>query len=381
MATSVPGDDGRDAPILVELRQRLDLTHDPIERATLRLRQGLYLARTNRWAEARAIPDEVRSGWNGQEQLRVFVWLWILEGVLAFYETSATGGRIRLTQAREAARQAGFEAEAQLASAWLAHLDYVDNRFDEMLEALRASRLDGALLDETRARAALTLACALQLCGEHTLANDWFASARERSRLIGDRAGIMAATANRLMLKLNDNWLAFAFGERVPHDTAGLRQELHAILGYERLSGSESLREQNELSMLRLAVLRGDETGALGVARDMSAARDRRSRPALAMASVVEHWLAGRTPDAAVAREHLQAATALLQDVALDDDDSASCWALVAQLARAAGSEAQAEAALGHAQAARQRFVDDSEHVRPALRAMAQEAKASWPTV
>ena len=371
-------DDVDDAPILVELRLRLQAATDPVERAALTLRQGLYLARTDRLAEAEAMPVAVRAAWEGREAARVFVWLWLLEGVVDFYRTSRTAGRARLLQAHAAAAGTGQQAEAQLAAAWLAHLAYVDGDYAAMLRWLRATNLGASLLEETAARSSLTLACALQWFGEEPLAGEWFGRAREVARRTGDRAGIMAATANRLMLRLNDDWLAFAFGEPLPHDLPSLRHELLGILGYERLSGSASLQEQNEVARLRLAVLSGDEGQALAAASDMSSAQQRRSAPSLAMAGVVRAWLLGN-------RDPSQAGTrlgALLQQFDagdLDDDDAAACWALMAQLARHAGDAMQAGRLEGLARDARTRCRQSLDPLRAELRAVHSEALASWP--
>lgn len=379
MTTHPPTVDEADAPILVELRLRLDATSDPAERAALTLRQGLYLARTNRLAEAEAMPAAVRAAWEGREDLRVFVWLWLLEGVLDFYRTSRTGGRQRLLQAQAAASGAGLRGEAGLAAAWLAHLAYVDGDYREMLRWLADSGFGSAALDETAARSSLTLACALQWFGEEALATAWFGRAREVARRTGDRAGIMAATANRLMLRLADDWLAFAFGDPLPHDPAALRQELLGILGYEKLSGSASLLEQNEIARLRLEVLRGDDAAALTAADQMTSARQRRSAPSLAMAGVVRAWLLGRRDAPAAAGERLKALLQAFSADGLDDDDAAACWALLAQVARHAGDAPQAGRLARLAREARERDRAALEPLRGELLGVERAAAASWP--
>ncbi len=379
MSTRAVGEDDQDAPILVELRLRLQATDDPVERSALRIRQALYLARTNRLQEAQSLPDEMRATWAGQEELRVFVWLWILEGVLDFYKTSRTGGRARLMQACAAADKAGYRPEAELAAAWLAHLAYVDNDFPAMSRWLLASGLGTAALDESVARSSLTLACALQLFGLDAAATTWFARAREVARRTGDRAGIMAATANRVMLKLNDSWLDHVFGQPPRYEPESLRQELMGILGYERLSGSESLTEQNEVAQLRMAVLRGDMSVALTWAQSMSSARERHSTSALAMADVVLHWLQARqdgTAEEALRRsDALQAA---FSATGMDDDDAAGCLALMAQLARQAGLLDRARMLSEQAVVARQRFTGAIESRRQDLLELEREAAGRW---
>lgn len=377
--TRSPAGDEADAPILIELRARLDATADPAERAVLTMRQGLYLARTNRLADAEAMPARIRERWEGCEDIRVYVWLWLLEGVLDFYRTSRTGGRTRLLQALEAARHAALQAEAELAAAWLAHFAYVDGDYRAMLRWLVDSRLGAAMLEETIARASLTLACALQWFGEEPLADTWFSRAREVARRTGDRAGIMAATANRLMLRLNDNWLAFAFGEPARHDPASLRQELLGILGYEQLSGSISLQEQNEVARMRLEVLRGDESAALAAANEMSSAQLRRSSASLAMAAVVRAWLLGHRASPAEAATQLQALERDFSADGLDDDDVSACWALAAQLARQAQDGAAVRRLERMAKDARARYRQALEPLRDDVRAVEREASAIWP--
>ncbi len=373
-----PGASDEDAPILIELRRRLEATDDPAERAALRIRQGLYLARTDRLLDAESLPAEVRAAWSGQEDLRVYVWLWILEGVLAFYRSSRTRERQRLQQAQAAALKVGMRPEAELAAAWLAHFAYVDGNYPAMLRSLLDSSLGTAALDESVARSSLTLACALQWFGEEDLAATWFGRAREVARRTGDRAGIMAATANRLMLRLSDNWLNFAFGEPLRFEPVALRQELMGILGYEQLSGSASLQEQNEIALLRLNVIKGSEDKALALASEMSSAVQRHSEPALAIASVVRAWLLGRSADASHAAILLADALAAFQGPLLDDDDAASCWALLAQLAHRAEQTAEAERLQTLAQLARQRYLGALEPLRAELLTVEREAVARW---
>lgn len=378
MNKPAPGASDEDAPILIELRRRLEATDDPAERAALRIRQGLYLARTDRLLEAEALPAEVRAAWAGQEDLRVYVWLWILEGVLAFYRSSRTRERQRLLQAQAAALKAGMRPEAELAAAWLAHFAYVEGNYPAMMRGLLDSSLGTAALDESVARSSLTLACALQWFGEEALATTWFARAREVARRTGDRAGIMAATANRLMLRLNDNWLNFAFEEALRHEPGTLRQELMGILGYEQLSGSASLQEQNEIALLRLLVIKGDEPEALKLASDMNSAVQRRSEPELAIAGVVRAWLLGRSAEAPQAARLLAEALAAFERQPLDDDDAAASWALLAQLAQRAGNTEEAQRLRALAELARQRYLAALQPLRSDLLSVAREADARW---
>jgi hypothetical protein len=367
-----------DAPILVELRQRMAATDDPAERTALQIRQALYLARTDRLKEAESFPAEIRASWEGREDLRVFVWLWLFEGVLSLYRDSLTDGRFRLLQAREAASKAGWRGEAELASAWLAHFAYVDGDYAGMLEGLLGSGLGTAALDETMSRSTLTLACALQWFGQEALAHPWFARARDMARTTGDRAGIMAATANRLMLKLSDNWMAFAFGESLPHAAEPLRTELLGILGYEQISGSASLPEQNEVALLRLEVLQGDHSAALALAGRMEAAKQRRSVPALTMAGVVQTWLRAQTPDTAEAETALTAALDQFAPGVLDDDDAATCWALLSQVAQRIGRTDEALRLRSLADQCRDRYRAPIAALTPELLRVEAEAAASW---
>jgi hypothetical protein len=367
-----------DAPILQALRERMASTADEATRSVLELRQALYLARTARIEEAAAVPARVREAWAGREDLQVFVWLWLVEGVLAFYRTSRADDRQRLLQAHAAADKAGLAAEAQLAAAWLGHLAYVCADYGAMVRWLKASGLGLAQLEETQARGLLTLACALQWFGHDAEASRWFARAREVARRSGDRAGIMASGANRCLLRLNDNWLDFCFGEPLRHDLPSLRQELMGILGYEQLSGSESLQEQNEVARLRLALLQGDHAGVLAQSRDMSAATQRRSAAALAMAETASRWVQGQ-PDAALAAQHFQAWEASFRPEELDDDDVAACRHLMASLAERAGATNAAARLRSQAIAARERIALSLAAAGPALLALQAEAELSWP--
>jgi hypothetical protein len=385
MTTLEPGLGHEEAPILGELRLRYEATDNAVDKSVLRIRQALYLARTHRLPEAEGLPAEVREQWeakgDNQQALKVHVWLWVLEGVLAFYRTSRTAGRTRLLQAHTAADRMGWRAERELSAAWLAHLAYVDNDYVGLLRWLPAAGLGTAALDESAARSSLTLACALQWFGHDALGAAWFARAREVARRTGDRAGIMAATANRTMLRLHDNWLAFVFAENLPHDTDALCQELNAILGYELLSGSASLQEQNEIARVRMSVMRGDDSQAHVQLARMAAAVERGSTGPLAIAVVIDAWLQGRRAEPAEAASALQRAEAAFAgaQALLDADDQATSRALMAQLANRAGQAQHGQALLGQAQAQRREVWSAFEPHRAALLALETEAAAHWP--
>lgn len=378
MSDRVTTDPELDAPILVELRTRMEAADDPVERAVLRLRQGLYLARTHRIDEARAMPAETREAWHGREHLRVFIWLWLLEGVLDFYATSRTGQRQRLLQAHAAARKVALPAEAELAAAWLAHFAYVDNDYAGQLRWFDQCALGTARLDETSARSSLTLACALQWFGEDALAATWFGRARESARRCGDRAGIMAAGANRVFLQLAENWQRFCFGEPPRHAPDTLRHEMRGILGYEQLSGAASLQEQNEVAQLRLAVLGGDLAAARAQAGAMDAARERHSAPSLALAAVTQTWIERAELAPAVLAERLPALEEQLALAGLDDDDVAGAWALLATCAATAGTAAHAEQLRSRATEARLRSQRARDPWRAALLEQEAAASSAW---
>lgn len=385
MSTAAPALTSEDPPILVELRLRFEATDDPVERTALRIRQALYLARTHRLPEADKVPAEVRAEWEGKgdnrQALRVFAWLWMLEGVLAFYRTSRPSEKTRLLQAHAAAEKAGWRAERELAAAWLAHMAYVENDYPALLRWLADTGLGTAALDESKARSSQTLACALQWFGEDGMAAAWFTRARDVARRTGDRAGIMAATANRAMLKLHDNWQAFCFGEPLPHDAEALRQELQAILGYEQLSGSASLQEQAEVARVRIAVMRDDEPQAQTQLSRMVSAEERRSQGTLAMAAVVQAWLAGRHAAPAQAQEAFALAQAVFERAdpsGMDLDDQASCAMLIAQLARRAGQPARFEELYAGAQATREQVRAGLQPYRADLLALQALAEQHW---
>jgi hypothetical protein len=373
-----PGSSPDDAPILVELRHRLEASDDPAERSVLQIRQALYLARTDRLKETEGLPAEVRAQWEGREDLRVFVWLWLFEGVLSLYRDSLTDGRLRLLQSREAALRGGWRAESELAAAWLAHFAYVDGDYPAMIQGLVDSGLGMAALDETISRSTLTLACALQWFGQDAKAQTWFARARDVARSTGDRAGIMAATANRLMLKLSNNWMSFAFGEPLPHAPEPLREELLGILGYEQISGSTSLLEQNEIATLRLNVIKGDYGPALALTSAMDASQQRRSAPALAMAAVVRAWLQARELDPTACAPLVSDAVQRFQSNLMDDDDAASCWALLSQAAKRAGQKREAQRLSALAEQSRARYRATMEPLLKDLLAIEKEASARW---
>lgn len=366
-----------DAPLLEALRQQRAAATGEVDGAVLDIRMALYRARTEQLPEAQAVPEKIRADWAGREQIEVYTWLWILEAVIGWYQTSRTGQRTRLQQAYAAASRAGLSAPAGQAAAWLAHFAYNESDYPGMLRWLQASDIGRAALVETDARSALTLAGALELAGEASAAARWFGHARELSRQLGDRAGIMAASANGVMIRLNAAWLCHSMGDPMPHDPQALRTELMSALGYERLSRSVSLVEQNGTAQLRLAVLLGQRSEALALAQRLSDPAERHTPSTARAADVLGRVLAPRI-DAQTARQAFEQGLRAFDPEGLDDDDAAASWAWLARWARELGDPATSERLFEQARAARQRFERSIQSFLPGLREIEAAASAAW---
>lgn len=251
------------APLLKNIEAQMKVCRNQKEWAILQVKRALYLTRTDRLGEALDAPNEIRRIYKGQEDPEIYVWLWLLEAVIAFYSSGTTAALLSIKRAAPFASILQRNDLAQYLAAWAAHFSFTDDDAVALCQWLRKSNLDCAALPEAACRASLTFAVAWQTAGERKAADIWFDRARNIARKIGDRATIMASIANRASTQLNDIWIRYHFGKQSDFDLKNVEIELRGALAYERVTGSTSIPLQAPLMRARICFINGNYVEAL----------------------------------------------------------------------------------------------------------------------
>jgi hypothetical protein len=321
-----------DAPLLINLERQLSTTRDRDEYCILQIRRAIYLARTNRISEALLVPSEVRRHYVGNENILVYTWLWLLEGICSFYQSGTTVGIRFLNQSLQMARVSGNRNLAQYAAAWLAQFHLTDDNFTELASALRLSGLWDAVLPEARCRAGLVYAGALANCCLHDEASKAYGRARDIARELGDRASIMASIENKALFRLDELWVNWALDALVLEDARLSEIEIKSGLAYEIATGSQAHFAQVTIVRARLDVLRGDYGLALD-ALEKSSDDYRRSEFSMVRSIGVLKWWLRCKQGASLQIKNDEFDSDMELIGGLDNDDALVCWKLAKEIA------------------------------------------------
>lgn len=321
-----------EAPLLTNLKKRMEGAASLKEWALARVQWALYLARTSRIDEAAKVPADIRQKFRGIEDPELFVWLWILDGVLVYYRSGLTSGRTYINRALALSKRLGREDLFEYASAWMSHVHYIDGDYRNSIKWLINSRVDSAVIPDAACRASMIAALSWQICGDGGIASKWFACAREIARSLGDRASIMASLENRALARLDRIWIDTCHHAPTSDTLDQVETELRSSLSYERVTGTDSLVDQGPIARLRIFVLRRDFPRALAALEELSADAGSSNLSMVRATPIVELWI--RVEMGLVDRVDVATLKKMHADIAgVDDDDAAVCLRYLSQLA------------------------------------------------
>lgn len=188
--------------LLSALDTRIRRTRNPVENACLRAERAALLARQGQLGTARAELDSLRASFDSRPHAIVSAWASLAEGLVAYFENLSTSARDKLMRAL--ALSSAFKAAhvQALSAAWLAHVDYVEQRFDQMTQNLAiAQREHVSGSNDARSRASLVTAQAYHWADRMDLALPWYARARHYATEDGDEATLSALMHNMAWLR------------------------------------------------------------------------------------------------------------------------------------------------------------------------------------
>lgn len=229
-------------PLLTRIDEELAVCADPYRRAELLGERGCYLARIGDFASARQHLLEIRSSLEVSTRERVAVRVMLLEGLLFFFDGLSVQCRDRVLRAHAIGHLSGQGDLARLTAAWLAHIDFNLNRFDDAARMIQyALRAPSEIADAATFRARLVLADLSMLSGRVEAAKQLYDLARRGAVEGGDDSTIAAIFFNRATMLLNQSRIGAILGEGSAVSQRFLELEFRSIELYHRASGQTSL--------------------------------------------------------------------------------------------------------------------------------------------
>ncbi len=340
-----------DSKLLARLDAALAATRDPIRTACLRAERAGYRARQGHFDRARSELDALRLQFAMWPQPEVSIWLCLLEGWIAYYENLDHSALDRMKRARALSAAARLENLQAISAAWLAHLHYAYNEFEQAARMVdEALALAPADERAARARASLVVAEACHYAGRFDLAQPWYVEARTHARADDDVQTLSAVNYNLAALQASQVMKAAVFGGDAQALIRHAAASVESAGNFDEWIGTLSLGSLVPLLRASIACARGDHEHALALYGDdfHSTAEQGQTRvlPAL---FADRAWCRCRTGDFAGARADVAQAEQRI-DRSIDSDDRALAHGRLAQVLGVLGDSAASQAHARRAQ-------------------------------
>lgn len=236
------GDVKLTAPYVKRLVAQIEASTDVVARAMLTAELACYWARVGEFDEAERLRVALRGTFGDGREVRVSILIMCIEGLLLHFKELSPSALDRLSRARLLSVASGHRSLIALTSAWVAHIHFNGNRFQEMAEAVGAclGALDKSNLPAV-CRVSVLLGDAQTYAGDTTSAQLWYDQARNVASEIGDQAFVGALTYNRSALRV--------FGARLEASVAPpsadfirlLAGEVRSAINYQAVARLRSL--------------------------------------------------------------------------------------------------------------------------------------------
>ncbi|MFM8899757.1 MAG: hypothetical protein ACKOF9_07395 [Burkholderiales bacterium] len=329
--------------LLARLDAAIAHTLHPVDQACLRAERASYFARQGYFEQARAEISDLHRLFDGRPHPAVSAHVAMAEGLLAFHEDVGVAAPDKFKRAQALSRAAGLPQVQALASAWLAHTDYVALDFSPMAShAKEALQLAAPDHHAARARTCLVVGTALDFAGRLDLAQPWYTKAREHANADGDDATLSALNTNMASQLCDHALRGSLFGTAVDEAARHALASAESADSFERWVGTVSLPAW--VPMLRAVALSvsGQAQAALVLYRAHLEEAKQQGLSRLASTYLADMaWCEWRVGDGQAARQSAQAA---LENLPMTPyaDDRAVAHARLTQVFRALRDEAGA---------------------------------------
>ena len=183
------------SPMMARLDAALAASRHPIDAACVRAERAGLLARQGSLDEAHAELQILRRDFAERPAAVVTVWICIVEAWIEQYSGRPSVGRDKMRRAQALSAAARLKPLQALSAAWLAHLGYMQDDFDDMAKYLTlALQLAAPDHHAARARAALVAASGYHWANRLDLAQPWYTRAREHAVADADEALLSIVT-------------------------------------------------------------------------------------------------------------------------------------------------------------------------------------------
>lgn len=230
------------APLVTRLEAELRESSDPARRAEIVARIACYQARVGDFAEARRARDELRRDFGDGRSPSVSILIMCLEAMLLYFSELDSSARDRLVRANLLSVAFDQQPLIALTSAWQAHVDFNQARYESMAAAVTRC-LDAIDADDGTAlcRISLVLGDSMLFVNELDSSRRWYEQARIAANRLGDQAAVGAITYNRAALHVASARLRSLNARLDKSEIAIIGAEVRTAINYQDIAQLSSL--------------------------------------------------------------------------------------------------------------------------------------------
>jgi hypothetical protein len=317
------------SPYLARLKKDIAQAGDGLRGDELKAEAAAYAARHGEFAEVSSLVAELRRRAANRTSARLVGWLNLADGFNEYYSNLTTAARDKFLRAQAVTEFAGAKSLSALASAWLAHLDYMSLNVDALVANLEKA-LSGSSSDDhhVRSRACLVVAEALHYARRFDLARPWYDRSREHATTDGDQPTKSATMFNMAWLRMADARQSVLCDEPVTEPLRLVRTGGESASNYELLIGSVTFRELDPLLLAEISSLEGNPVTALELySKHLGGLRLKGADRWKCVFVADRSWCLAQTGSLDGAHESATLAEDLLSDdVQIDDRASTYSW-------------------------------------------------------
>jgi len=232
----------RQSRLLAELDRRMRACPDDVAWARDMCRAASQLGRQGHAELSLEAIHHVRRHYGSRLHAEVACWLMLAEGVLHYFHLQYDHARDRTSRAHALAVALRVAPARPSCAAWLAAMDFNDDRLESMVDRLEEALSLAAPDDhQALARATLVMADALHHCGHYAEARPWYDRSRHHAAIEGDQAALSALMHNMAAFRAAQIRLADAFEPGcTPRDLHLASVEADSVQRYDLAIGTRS---------------------------------------------------------------------------------------------------------------------------------------------
>lgn len=263
------------SPFVTKLLAELGATGDAEAKAILLAELGCYWARVGEFDESERIRQQLRREFGDARSPRVSIQIMILEALQLYYKDLSPGARDWMLRASLLSK--GFQERQLIArtSAWMAHIELNNARFDSMIMELRTCLNTIVPTDYgTECRLALVLGDACLIAGLSAESQAWYERARRAANVLGDHAAVGAMTYNRAALRVARIRYEMLVEKHLHVDLPLLRLDVESAINYQSVARLRSLDHLLTTTKVGLLIVQEEFASAIPLIESLLASSD-----------------------------------------------------------------------------------------------------------